>query len=1294
MRVFLRLLTLCLAVVFAAPSAHAGGDEITCEDYCTDYTTESYDTCMTTLKQKAGCGGGFTECWVPDIGNNKASQYDEGDMTYTCAPVVQKCSVKVEYYAPGCTNQALSSQSAGPSTTASVTLSLPSWSDIKDSGCDTPDKTGTVTGWCTDSGTCYTNGQTISCSNGNSKTISLTTPQYTTCPDGTYAQQGTCLTCTAGSYCTGGNIYSCGAGKWSSAGASSCSTINAGCYGTSGGSACPHSCPSGYPNSTAGSDEITDCYSNTKSRPWTGSQTSCSAPTGCTVTCNTCSNSACSYVAYSNSSGNGDGTVKEGCSTNNASCQQTIKTRTAKSGYWLNGTTCTACPSGYPNSAAGATAITSCYSDSKSRPWSGSQVNGSVPTNCSKVTEWNACSNPACSYVAYSNTAGNGDGTVMSGCSTNNASCTKTVKAVAANSGYYDAGTTCSACPSGYPYSTTDNEGGITKCYSGTKKRAMTSCTQNACSNPDTTGCSSYTCASSCSCTGATCDYTAYSNSAGTGDGTVKTGCSTNAQSCTKAVASLSAKSNYYVNGTSSCPSCGSSYPYSDGGNISSSYCYKNATKYGSQLDPTMQTGCTERTLSACTVGSCTYRDYNGATDGTCTPTNCTKGQTCTSAATNYYLSNGVPKTCSSYSSSYPSSAGGNISYTSCYGSFTKTGSQNDCSAPANSSSHTCASCTPGTCTYSKYASGTIKDDCSATSCNQSVASVTCKANFYKDGTSCKSCPSSHPYSDAGTTSINSCYNTNCKTYCSGRMYYSGTNACTCPDCIVKVEYWAPGCKEKLASEQSKNEYNAHLTLSNAPSWEVVKDSGCDVDKEKAMTAWCDSDGNCFNNGDTAQCYGNTDKTYELYPSYDKCPDGKYAYHGVCETCPAGSYCKDGDIADCGPGKWSVAGASSCQSISAGCYGTNADSACPAKCTAGTYSTGGAATCSSVSAGCWGAEKATTACPNECVAGTWSDGGDASCSPISAGCYGGAKSTSSCPNKCKAGTYRSSTGGTSQSSCSNVDAGCWGAAGATKSCPSSCSTGTYSTGGAASCTNCPAGTYGDTTGLKTEACSGSCSSISFTDSQSGVSCTIANGSGALTRTRTCYYSTSQAGSDSKSDCTGSQNCTNWANGTCLVTSCNTGYAANATNTACEPKTYTCQPGRYLDGTGCSRCPENSYCPGGTWTYNGGIQGLNSCPTDYPYADVDEEGEANTSIDSCYNTDCGTSCTGKDYYGEPDTCNCPRCTIKVEYYAYGCENKEPMPEYIQTKTGYYAKLNLAFPDVEEIFELACDAQPEG
>ena len=251
---------------------------------------------------------------------------------------------------------------------------------------------------------------------------------------GAYVNGQTCSQCTADNYCTGGT-------------------------------AAPTDCPSGYPNSDAGATAITSCYSNSKSRAWTGSQVNGSVPNNCSAVTEwgTCSGSACTYVAYSNSAGTGDGTIKSGCSTNNANCTKPVKAVSAKAGYYDNGTSCSACPSGYPNSDDdNEGGITKCYSNTKSRPWSGSQTACTKPTGCYEVT-CNSCSNPACSYVAYANSAGTGDGTIKSGCSTNNASCTQTVNTVTANAGRYVSGITCPACAVGT--------------FQGTDDSTATSCT-------------------------------------------------------------------------------------------------------------------------------------------------------------------------------------------------------------------------------------------------------------------------------------------------------------------------------------------------------------------------------------------------------------------------------------------------------------------------------------------------------------------------------------------------------------------------------------------------------------------------------------------------------------------------------------------------------------------------------------------------------------------------------------------------------------------------------------------------
>lgn len=150
------------------------------------------------------------------------------------------------------------------------------------------------------------------------------------------------MECPAGQYSTASYAYlptgtSCSnvtAGYYTSGGGTSATPTAAG-NGCLSGKTCGK-CPTGWPHSVAGSNEITDCYSGTKSRAWSGTQVACTNPdtTGCSaVTCASCSNPACNYVAYVNAAGNADGAIKSGCTTNNASCQQTVESLTPNTGY-------------------------------------------------------------------------------------------------------------------------------------------------------------------------------------------------------------------------------------------------------------------------------------------------------------------------------------------------------------------------------------------------------------------------------------------------------------------------------------------------------------------------------------------------------------------------------------------------------------------------------------------------------------------------------------------------------------------------------------------------------------------------------------------------------------------------------------------------------------------------------------------------------------------------------------------------------------------------------------------------
>ena len=409
-----------------------------------------------------------------------------------------------------------------------------------------------------------------------------------------------------------------------------CTSASKNYYLASGVAKSCSSADASYPSSDGGDIAASSCY-GTFSK--TGSQVNGSVPTGCAsvTSWNACTPGTCQYTKYAS------GTVKTDCTPTN--CTKTVKSVTASAKYYANGTSCSACPSGYPNSDAGNSGgITACYSNSKSRAWTGSQVNGSTPTNCNSVTSWNACSLPACSYVAYSNSTGNGDGTIKSGCSTNNANCTKTVKSVTASAKYYANGASCSACPSGYPNSDAGNSGGITACYSNSKSRAWTGSQVNG-STP--TNCNSVTSWNACSLP--VCAYVAYSNSSGNGDGTIKSGCSTNNASCTKTVAAVTAKSGYYVSGTS-CTQCkelaSGMYPNSDNGNTGGASACRTNSLSGQVIataNASSATQCVAGTFKAAhtvnyggtsSCGVCSNNQYSDAGAASCTGCKTANGYT------------------------------------------------------------------------------------------------------------------------------------------------------------------------------------------------------------------------------------------------------------------------------------------------------------------------------------------------------------------------------------------------------------------------------------------------------------------------------------------------------------------------------------------------------------------------------------------------------------------------------------------------------------------------------------------
>ncbi|MDE6481718.1 MAG: InlB B-repeat-containing protein [Alphaproteobacteria bacterium] len=612
-------------------------------------------------------------------------------------------------------------------------------------------------------------------------------------------------------------------------------------------------------------------------------------------------------------------------------CNDLKKYTSCNAGYYLNGTgvgnSCTKCPDAYPNSDTGnSSGITACYSNTKSRAWTGAQNNGTTPTNCASVTAWNACSMPACDYVAYANSAGTGDGTIKSGCSTNNASCTKTPKTVTAATNSYVDGTSCKTCSSfnsGYPKS---DGGNISNAYCYAEKTK----TGEQVNGKTPTNCASVTAWNTC--TPGTCTYKDYYSATDT---------TCTPKNCEKTPKSVTASPNYYVN-NATCSACSGvasgAYPKSDGGNISSAYCYVTKTKTGTQKNGTTPPNCASVTAwNTCTPGTCTYKDYYTATDTTCTPLDCTKTPKTVTAAPNSYVDGTSCKTCSSYNSTYPKSDGGSIGYAYCYREQTKTGQQVNDSTPSGCYSVTSwNSCTPGTCTYKDYLSAT-DTTCTADNCTKTAKTVTAGSGNYVNGATCPVCDASYPISPQGNSyAANQCYRNctptdvaNSKTV-SGTVTKGGTNTCKATACKDGYYYKDGVCNVCPANAEcdpnpgsnpitcddgytlnaagtgcTANKYN--VTYSCAPGTGTVagntatynvsyspKPNSCTAPSKHQFVGWT------ISGTSTVVIPGASftwkyleNKTFTAKYEPTSCDSGEFLSNGTCVSCPSGYTASD-----------------------------------------------------------------------------------------------------------------------------------------------------------------------------------------------------------------------------------------------------------------------------------------------------------------------------------------------------------------------------------------------------------------
>ncbi len=810
----------------------------------------------------------------------------------------------------------------------------------------------------------------VACPSGSgwqSTTSANNTSTSCACPSGYWQSSGN-YNVVSGQTCVKSSVQ-CAAGTYLKANATSCtacpekSYCPGGTYDIKASDQGINSCPSGYPNSAASASKITQCFSATKSRAWSGTQTACTTPTNCaTVECNACSNPACDYVAYSNANGTGDGEIKSGCSTNNAACTQTVKSVTASVGYYINGTSCSQCPEGYREVAAASQ--NACVGSFKK---SGTQQTPTVPTNCKTISGTGTCTVGECTYKK------NYAGTITQDCTPTN--CTKPITGVTASAGYYASTSTCPACSSvgdgTYTLSQDGNSGETGACY----KNCTRSCTQQSCpanascthGTQTTNGTQSYggTCsAASSTCTlSFTCNNGYVKNAAGTACEAAKytitykngggTGSDQSQQVSYKGTFTTKAASTFSRPGYDF-TSWGGDYP-----NPNSSYTYNTA---GDTTLTAQWSACRANTGAAGTCG-CTSAQYpNGS--------GCSNCSVSCSGVSGFTL--GTYNVCSSQTNSIcyrncttadvPNAPAANITGTVTKGG-TKTCATTACNSGYYVSGGACAACIPNaTCP-----GGGSKPSCNSgyhfsddnTSCLPDEYTITLNKNggtgsvaasqICKHGVLCNlpssgltktgwaftgwgdnaSCTTGvYQMTFTGAKTLYACWSQTTES-CQAGKYYNGTSHVECPSgkyCpgTGSVQIGTAGCASDCPAGAAGSDAGATTSAKCYVSCGAKTISGGTATVVNAKEYYtsgayptCKYTVNC-NNGYKAS--GNNTAN----PTCTRCGDGEICGGGTTTTpteCPAGSYCEDGIEKSCPAGGTSAKGAGSITE----CYKT-----CPA----------------------------------------------------------------------------------------------------------------------------------------------------------------------------------------------------------------------------------------------------------------------------------------------------------------------------------------------------------------------------
>ena len=470
-------------------------------------------------------------------------------------------------------------------------------------------------------------------------------------------------------------------------------------------------------------------------------------------------------------------------------------------------------------------------------------------------------------------------------------------------------------------------------------------------------------------CTPGTCNYTKkYS-------GTVVSDCTPT--NCTKTQTCTSASTNYYLDSgaAKSCSSFSSTYTKSDGGSITSAYCYISRTNTGSQVNGSIPTNCHSVTeWNACTPGTCTYKDYYSATDTTCTPTNCTKtpktvtakagsyvnGQTCSQCSAGYYQgTNGSTATsCTAASKGYNVPSAGSSSQTAC-----AAGKYQDATGQSS-----CKSCPTLTSGYA-YTSTTGLDavtKCTETKAASSVSSYCYSGQLTKTATSTTAwgTATSTLTAKAGSHLSGSGDSATCS-QCSGATYQTsnGSTATSCSSCPAQTSGW---------------------TRNGGTGWTAV--TSCNQTKTgTAISSYC-SAGVLKQNATSAGAWGTTTIVTALQAAA-----GSYVNGQTCSQCTGRTYSAGGTVTSCSAcltaeSGWTAAGGGNGQTSYTTCKETKTGSAISSYCSAGVL------TKTQSSASAWGSASITT--PLQAKAGSYVNG--QTCSQCTGATYSAGGTVTSC----------------------------------------------------------------------------------------------------------------------------------------------------------------------------------------------------------------------------------------------------------------------------------------------------------